>query len=91
MALSELTSNLSWYGTNAGFQAQQSVEQTRFNYDLGDLTSAVAPRGFDNAGFQSNAFIPRVSGNAFNIFDYGTATRRNQLGAGTKFPIGPKG
>jgi len=91
MALSELTSNLSWYGTNAGFQAQQSVEQTRFNYDLGDLTSAVAPRGFDNAGFQSNAFIPKVSSNAFNIFDYGTATRRSQLGTGTKFPIGPKG
>lgn len=91
MALSELTSNLSWYGANAGFRAQQSVEQTRFNYDPGDLTLAVAPRGFDNAGFQSNAFMPKVSGNAFNIFDYGTATRRSQLGTGTKFPIGPKG
>jgi hypothetical protein len=91
MALSELTSNLSWYGANAGFRAQQNVEQTRFNYDPGDLTVAVAPRGFDNAGFQSNAFMARLSGNAFNINGQGTATRLAQQGEGTKFPIGPEG
>lgn len=91
MALSELTSNLSWYGTNAGFRAQQSVEQTRFNYDPGELTVAVAPRGFNNAGYQSNAFMARMSGNAFNINGQGTATRLTQLGEGTKFPIGPDG
>ena len=90
MPLMTLQSNLSWYGT-PGFQAAQNVEQTRFNYDPGDLTVAVAPRGFDNAGFQSNAFMPRVSGNAFNINGQGTATRLTQLGEGTKFPIGPEG
>jgi hypothetical protein len=91
MALSELTSNLSWYGTNAGFKAPQSAEQTRFTLDTGDLTVSSAPRGFDNAGNQSNAFIPKISGNAFNIEGQGTATRLSQLGTGTKFPIGPKG
>ena len=91
MALSELTSNLSWYGNNAGFRAQQNAESSRFNYDPNDLTLAVAPRGFDNAGFQSNAFMPRVSGDKFNIYDQGTASRRAQLGTGTKFPIGPEG
>lgn len=91
MALSQLTSNLSWYGTNAGFRALENVEQSRFNYDTSDLTVAIAPRGFDNAGFQSNAFMPRVSGNAFNINGQGTATRLTQLGTGTKFPIGPEG
>ena len=91
MALSELTSNLSWYGTNAGFRAAQSVEETRFTYDQGDLTVSSAPRGFNNAGFQSNAFIPRISGNAFNINGQGTATRLSQLGEGSKFPIGPEG
>ena len=91
MALSELTSNLSWYGTNAGFRAQTNVEQTRFNYDPGDLTVAIAPRGFDQVGNQSNAFIPRVSGNTFNINGQGTATRLSQQGTGTKFPIGPEG
>ena len=91
MALSELTSNLSWYGANAGFRAAQSVEETRFTYDQGDLTVSSAPRGFDNAGFQSNAFIPRISGNAFNINGQGTATRLSQLGEGSKFPIGPEG
>jgi hypothetical protein len=91
MALSELTSNLSWYGTNAGFRAAQNVEETRFTYDQGDLTVSSAPRGFNNAGFQSNAFIPRISGNAFNINGQGTATRLSQLGEGSKFPIGPEG
>ena len=91
MALSELTSNLSWYGTNAGFRAQTNVEQTRFNYDPGDLTVAISPRGFDQVGNQSNAFIPRVSGNTFNINGQGTATRLSQQGTGTKFPIGPEG
>lgn len=91
MALSELTSNLSWYGSNAGFRAQQSANQTRFNQDPGDLTVAVAPRGFDNAGNQSNAFMAKMSGNAFNIDGQGTATRLSQLGEGTKFPIGPEG
>jgi hypothetical protein len=91
MALSELTSNLSWYGTNAGFRPAGNVDTTRFNYDPGDLTVAIAPRGFDNAGFQSNAFMPRISGNSFNISNHGTSTRRSQLGTGTKFPIGPKG
>ena len=81
MPLMTLQSNLSWYGT-PGFQAAQNVEQTRFNYDPGDLTVAVAPRGFDNAGYQSNAF---------NINGQGTATRLTQLGEGTKFPIGPEG
>ena len=91
MALSELTSNLSWYGSNAGFRAQQSANQTRFNQDPGDLTIAIAPRGFDNAGNQSNAFMAKMSGNAFNIDGQGTATRLSQLGEGTKFPIGPEG
>ena len=91
MALSELTSNLSWYGSNAGFRAQQSANQTRFNQDPGDLSVIVAPRGFDNAGNQSNAFMAKMSGNAFNIDGQGTATRLSQLGNGTKFPIGPAG
>jgi hypothetical protein len=91
MPLMTLQSDLSWYGSNSGFQAPQSKQDTRFNYDPGDLTVAVAPRGFDNAGFQSNAFIPRVSSNTFNIDGQGTATRLTQLGTGTKFPIGPEG
>ena len=97
MALMDLKSNLSWYGSNGrpnGYQPNADQASTRF-VNNEDLTVSAQPRGFDNNGAASN-FIPRISKNEFAIDNStystrGTATRKAQLGNGSKFPIGPTG
>lgn len=97
MALIDLKSNLSWYSSNgkpAGYRPNADQASTRF-VNNEDLTVSAQPRGFDNNGAAST-FIPRVSKNDFIVDDNsysnrGTASRKAQLGNGTKFPIGPLG
>ena len=97
MALKDLKSDLSWYsakGIPAGYKPNADKQSTDFVYH-DDLTVSATPKGFDNAGFQAS-FPPLLSGNQFQIDNNsksfrGTATRMNQLGEGSKFPIGPQG
>ena len=97
MALKDLKSDLSWYsakGIPAGYKPNADKQSTDFVYH-DDLTVSATPKGFDNAGLQAS-FPPLLSGNQFQIDNNsksfrGTATRMNQLGEGSKFPIGPQG
>ncbi len=97
MALIDLKSNLSWYSSNGnipGYKPNTDTATTRF-VNNEDLTVSARPRGFDNNGAAAT-FIPRISKNDFNVDDNsysnrGIATRKTQLGNGSKFPNGPLG
>ena len=94
MALTELRSDLSWYGKTApGFRPNTDRNNTDFQYNA-DLTSTVAEQGFSERG-EAVGFRRITSANAFAINSgqdaQGTARRITQLGAGSKFPVGPFG
>lgn len=85
MALIDLKSNLTWYGTTPPHGLyQDSRENTKFKYN-DDLTVTAAVTG--NAG---QNLSPRTSRDEFDIAN-GSAKRKTQLGQGTIFPIGPAG
>jgi hypothetical protein len=80
MALIDLKSDLSWYGkTPPGGVTNNDKNITRFKYN-DDLTVSVTPQGQ----------LPRVSADGLPL-DNGSASRKAQLGDGTRFPIGPEG
>ena len=88
MSLASLKSAYSYYDKrDAGFL---SSKDTKFVSNKNDLTISVDPRGFSDEGRQET-FAKRISANSFNLRDQGTSRRIQQLGTGTKFPIGPKG
>lgn len=97
MALVDLKSDLSWYsakGEPRGYRPNPDKQSTDFVYN-DDLTLSARPKGFDNAGFAA-MFPPKTTANEFQIDNTttsfrGTARRMNQLGEGTRFPIGPLG
>ena len=94
MALTELRSDLSWYGKTApGFRPNKDRNTTDFQYNA-DLTSTVAEQGFSERG-EAVGFRRITSMDAFAINSgqdaQGTARRLTQLGAGSKFPVGPFG
>ena len=90
MALANLKSAYSFYTKSApGFKPNASVNDTDFQYK-DDLTAVAVEAGFTNYGSLIR-FRNRKSLNEFNLSDQGTSTRIQQLGTGTKFPIGPKG
>ena len=92
-----LKSDLSWYGKKPGFATKAediASRKTGYLYN-DDLTVQTYVSGFDNNGF-AKFFIPRFSADAFVIDDNshsfrGSSSRKTQQGAGSKFPIGPKG
>jgi len=92
-----LKSDLSWYGNKPGFAKDAgdiASRKTSYTYN-NDLTVQTRVTGYTNQGFVSY-FTPRVSADAFVIDDAshsfrGTSSRKTQQGAGSKFPIGPKG
>jgi hypothetical protein len=95
MALINLRSSLAWYDQKPGFAPNAAPNQSDYKGNINDSTYFTVPQGYDNRGF-ATYFTPRVSANAFAIDDAshsfrGTASRRAQQGAGSKFPIGPKG
>ena len=88
MSLASLKSAYSYYEKkDAGFV---SAEKTNYVANKNDLTISTVAKGFDNSGNQSEFGI-KTSANSFNIGGQGTSRRLQQLGTGTKFPIGPKG
>jgi len=90
MALSNLKSAYSFYTkTPPGFKPNDSVNDTDFQYE-DDLTSTTVEAGFTNYGSLIR-LRNRRSKDDFSINGQGTSTRVQQLGSGTKFPIGPKG
>ena len=90
MALANLKSAYSFYTKSApGFKPNASVNDTDFKYN-DDLTATTIESGFSDLGTVVN-FKNRKSLNEFNLSGQGTSTRIQQLGTGTKFPIGPKG
>ena len=90
MALSNLKSAYSFYTkTPPGFKPNDSVNDTDFQYK-DDLTAVAVEAGFTNYGSLIR-FRNRRSKDDFSINGQGTSTRVQQLGTGTKFPIGPKG
>jgi hypothetical protein len=95
MALINLRSSLAWYDQKPGFAPNAAVNESDYKGNINDSTYFTTPKGYDNQGF-ATYFTPRVSANAFAIDDAshsfrGTASRKTQLGAGSRFPIGPKG
>jgi len=95
MALINLRSSLAWYDQKPGFAPNAAVNESDYKGNINDSTYFTIPQGYNNQGF-ATYFTPRVSADAFAIDDAsysfrGTARRRTQQGAGSKFPIGPKG
>jgi hypothetical protein len=89
MALIDLKSDLSWYGkTPPGFKPNADKTQTDFQYNA-DLTVTAFPAGYSPLG-DAVSFPPRTSLDGLPL-DNGSATRKAQLGEGTRFPIGPEG
>jgi len=89
MALIDLKSDLSWYGkTPPGFKPNADKTQTDFRYN-DDLTVTAFPAGYSPLG-DAVSFPPRTSLDGLPL-DNGSATRKAQLGEGTRFPIGPEG
>jgi hypothetical protein len=97
MALVDLKSNLSWYsakGIPRGYKPNADKQSTDFVYN-DDLTVSARPKGYANNGI-AEMYPTLTTANEFQIDNNsksfrGTARRMNQLGEGTKFPIGPLG
>ena len=97
MALVDLKSDLSWYsakGIPRGYRPNADKQSTNFVYNE-DLTVSVRPKGYGNDG-TAEMYPSITTTNEFQIDNNtksfrGTARRMNQLGEGSKFPIGPLG
>ena len=97
MALVDLKSDLSWYsskGIPRGYKPNADRQSTDFVYN-DDLTVSARPKGYGNSGI-SEMYPTITTANEFQIDNNttsfrGTARRMNQLGEGSKFPIGPLG
>jgi hypothetical protein len=90
MGLDSLQSAYSFANDKNGYIANENKNVTRFIYNSADEVTAAYRPGFTDLGYMS-PFDYRRAGNEFAIGDQGTATRLNQLGEGSQFPIGPKG
>lgn len=89
MALTELRSDLSWYGKNPGpYKTPANREATKFKGE--DNIPYVSTGGYEFQGIALVSPVQRFAGNSF-LIDTGTSSRRAQLGTGTRFPIGPEG
>lgn len=90
MGLDSLQSAYSFANDKNGYIANENKNVTRFIYNSADQVTAAYRPGFTDLGYMS-PFDYKRAGNEFAIGDQGTATRVNQLGIGTRFPLGPKG
>ncbi|WP_290944223.1 hypothetical protein, partial [Hyphomonas sp.] len=90
MALMDLKSDLSWYGKKApGFSPNAAKTDTRFSNDASSPSAILS--GFDNKG-DILAPVSKLAADSFIVDDVtfsdrGSASRKAQLGVGTKFPI----
>ena len=97
MALIDLKSDLSWYGKKSPgpYKTNESRNDTKFDNPSKGVPSATTG-GYEAQGVAHLTPLTRFAGDAFHIdnitmSDRGTASRKHQLGGGTKFPIGPEG
>jgi hypothetical protein len=89
MSLLSLKSAYSFYDSrDAKFKA--SSEKTKFSANPNYLTIVTTINGFNDLGYRST-FGTKISKNTFDLEEQGNARRIQQLGTGTKFPIGPTG
>ena len=96
MALIDLQSDLSFYGRTApGFKPNKDRTSTDFKYN-DDLTVHTIAQGFNDLGDPVSFRRPIITGDSFQIddaswSDRGNASRKMQLGIGSRFPISPTG
>ena len=89
MALVDLKSDLSYYGKNPGpYKPPTSITDTKFKGF--EAIPYVETGGYEYRGAAALGPVSRFAGDSFTI-DTGTSSRKAQLGAGYKFPIGPEG
>ena len=96
MALKDLKSDLSWYGKKkpGPYKPNADHNDTKFTNDNGIPGATVtgyAPRGNSSVGFRQVAAGDKFLIDNVSFSDRGSASRKAQLGVGTKFPIGPSG
>jgi len=96
MALIDLKSDLSFYGKKSPgpYQPPVSRKDTKFTNDNdipGVSITGYSPQGNSSIGFRQVAAGDGFAIDDVSFSDRGSASRKAQLGAGTKFPIGPTG
>jgi len=90
MPLSDLKSAYSFYEkVPPGFKPNTSVKQTDFKLNANG-TISINANGYTDKG-SAVSYNQVTTKDSFTIAGQGNASRINQLGSGTKFPIGPKG
>ena len=90
MALTELRSDLSWYGTTSPGPYKTPPSRTDTKFKGTDAVPYVSTGGYEFQGISLISPVQRFAGDSFTI-DTGISSRGAQLGSGTKFPIGPAG
>jgi len=96
MALAELKSDLSWYGTTSPGPYKTPPSRTDTKFKGTDDVPYVSTGGYEFQGIALISPVQRFAGDSFLIDDVtfsdrGLASRKAQFGTGTKFPIGPSG
>tara|TARA_R110001592_G_scaffold130634_2_gene343894 strand:- start:3038 stop:4960 length:1923 start_codon:yes stop_codon:yes gene_type:complete len=96
MALIDLKSDLSWYGKKNPGPYKTNADRNDTKYTDKDGVPSTTTGGYEPQGVAHLTPIERFAGDAFQIDDIsfsdrGTASRKAQLGVGSKFPIGPEG
>ena len=96
MALVDLKSDLSFYTKRPLGPHKPIANKRDTRFKGADDIPFVEPRGYEYRGAEVISLLPRFAGDSFAIDDItfsdrGSASRKAQLGNGTKFPIGPEG
>ena len=90
MALTELRSDLSWYGKTAPGPYNSPADKYNTKFKGEDNIPYVSTGGYEFQGIALVSPVQRFAGDSFTI-DTGMSSRMNQLGSGTRFPAGPEG
>ena len=90
MALTELRSDLSWYGKTAPGPYNPPADKYNTKFKGEDNIPYVSTGGYEFQGIALVSPVQRFAGDSFTI-DTGMSSRMNQLGSGTRFPAGPEG
>ena len=96
MALKDLKSDLSWYGKKAPGPYKPNVDVNDTKFKGVDNVPYVEVSGYEAQGTAVTSPVAKYAGDSFIIdnvsfSDRGAASRKAQLGNGTKFIIGPEG
>ena len=96
MALIDLKSDLSFYGKGNPGPYKVITDRKNTNYKGADNIPYVEPLGYESQGTSVISLLPRYANDSFlvddvSFSDRGLASRKAQLGNGSKFPVGPEG